>query len=120
MARSRASAKKAGSSFERLISDHLRDGLGIREIDRMPKQGSLDKGDVANVRDSYDRLIAVEAKNTAKMNLPQWAREAATEATNYGAHLGIIIHKRHGVADPGKQWVTMELDDLIRLLKKGE
>lgn len=117
MARSRASAKKAGTAFERLIADHLKRELGIQEIDRMPKTGALDKGDVSNVRDSHGRLIAIECKNTTKMSLPQWTNQAHTEATNYGAHLGITIHKRYGTAAPGSQWVTMTVDDLIKLIQ---
>lgn len=122
MARSRshASAKKAGSSFERLIADHLKEELGIQEIDRMPKAGALDKGDIANVRDSHDRLLAVECKNTAKMSLPAWINEAQAEAINYGAYVGIVVHKRHGVTDPGKQWVTLTVEDLIALLKQPQ
>ncbi|AKF27804.1 hypothetical protein YH66_09700 [[Brevibacterium] flavum] len=116
MARSRASAKKAGTAFERLISDHLKRELGIQEIDRMPKTGALDKGDVSNVRDSHGRLIAIECKNTTKMSLPAWTTQAHTEATNYQAHTGITIHKRHGTTAPGSQWVTMTVDDLIKLL----
>ena len=118
--RNRRSAKAAGSSFERLIADYLKTELGNPNIDRMVKSGSKDRGDIANVRDSHSRLIAVEAKNTAKMNLPAWTNEAQAEAENYGAHVGVVVHKRHGVGDPGKQWVTMELDDLIRLLKNGD
>ncbi|GAB3595318.1 hypothetical protein CFAEC_06110 [Corynebacterium faecale] len=102
MSRTRASAKKIGSSFERLVADHLRAGLGIREIDRMTKAGALDKGDIANVRDSHDRLLADECKNITKMSLPAWINEAQAEAINYGAHVGIVVHKRHGVTDPGK------------------
>ncbi|BAF54894.1 putative PDDEXK endonuclease [Corynebacterium glutamicum] len=117
MARSRASAKKAGTAFERLIADHLKHELGIEEIDRMPKSGALDKGDISNVRDSHGRLIAIECKNTTKMSLPQWTSQAHIEATNYAAHLGITIHKRHGTTAPGNQWVTMNVNDLIKLLK---
>ena len=116
MSRTRASAKKAGSSFERLIADYLRDTLGNPNIDRMVKAGALDKGDIANVRDSHGRLLAVECKNTATMSLPQWEREATAEALNYGAHAGVIIHKRRGTADPGEQWVTMTAETLTKLL----
>ena len=120
MARTRQSAKAAGSRMERMVADHLRDKLGIREIDRMPKTGALDKGDVSNVRDSHDRLLAVEVKNTTRQNLAGWMAEAHTEAENYGAHVGVVVSKRHGVGDPGKQWVHLELDDLIALLKGPE
>lgn len=116
--RSRRSAKQAGSSFERVIANHLQAELNQPAIDRAPKHGALDRGDIANVRDSHDRLIAVECKNAAKLALSGWMREAHTAATNYGAHTGVIVHKRHGVGDPGKQWVTMTVDDLIQLLKE--
>ena len=116
MSRTRASAKKAGSSFERLMADYLRAALDNPNIDRMVKSGSLDRGDIANVRDSHGRLLAVECKNTATMSLPQWEREATAEALNYGAHAGIIIHKRRGTADPGEQWVTMTAETLTKLL----
>lgn len=116
--RNRRSAKAAGSSFERLIADYLKTELDNPNIDRMVKSGAKDRGDIANVRDSHGRLIAVEAKNTAKMNLPAWTGEAAMEATNYGAHVGVVVSKRHGVGSPGKQWVHLTVDDLIKLLKE--
>lgn len=117
MTRSRASAKKAGSSFERQIADYLRDALSNPNIDRMVKSGSLDRGDIANVRDSHGRLLAIECKNTATMSLPQWEREATTEALNYGAHAGVIVHKRRGTAQPQEQWVTMTTETLTKLLQ---
>ncbi|WP_018296484.1 putative PDDEXK endonuclease [Corynebacterium lubricantis] len=116
MPRSRSSAKKAGATFERQIADYLRDELN-QPIDRLVKTGAKDRGDIGPLRDSKNRLIAVECKNTSKMALPQWVREAQAEADNYGAHLGIIIHKRHGSADPAQQWVTLTLQDLVKLLR---
>lgn len=116
MARSRASAKQAGARFERQVSDYLRDALNIREIDRMVKTGRDDKGDIANVRDSQDRLVAIECKNVRQQALPQWTREAQQEATNYQAHVGVVVHKRHGSGQMGEQWVSMTLDDLVKLL----
>ncbi|MGC2866005.1 hypothetical protein ACMG4H_14255 [Corynebacterium glutamicum] len=117
MTRTRASAKKAGASFERQIADYLCDALGNPNIDRMVKSGSLDRGDIANVRDSHGRLLAIECKNTTTMSLPQWEREATTEALNYGAHAGVIVHKRRGTAQPQEQWVTMTTETLAKLLK---
>ncbi len=104
--------------MERQVADYLRDELGNPAIDRMVKSGNQDRGDVGNVRDHLGRLIAVEVKNTAKMSLPAWTREAAVEAENYGAHIGVVVSKRHGVGNPGQQWVHMTLDDLIALLKE--
>lgn len=116
--RTRRSAKAAGARFERQVADYLRDRLDAPEIDRLVKTGTRDRGDIGNVRDSHGRLIAIEAKNTARMDLPAWAREAAQEAKHYGAHVGLVVHKRHGVGAPGQQWVTLTLDDLIHLIRK--
>ncbi|MDU0478368.1 hypothetical protein QVA66_03830 [Staphylococcus chromogenes] len=116
MARSRATAKQAGAKFERAIADHLRDHLDDR-IDRRVKTGATDKGDIANVRDSHNRRIVIEAKDYGGQLKPApWVAEAHTEATNDGAHVGIVVAKRRGVTAPGQQWVLMTLDDLIKLL----
>lgn len=116
MARNRQSAKQAGARFERIISDYLRDNLDDR-IDRKVRTGARDTGDVANVRDSHNRRICIECKNTTRPNLAGWIKEAHQEAHNDGAHVGVVIHKRHGKANPADQWVTCTLEDLIKLLK---
>lgn len=114
MARSRASAKAAGSKFERDIADHLANLVDDR-IDRRPKMGAKDRGDVGGVRVHGQRLV-LECKNTTRINLGTWITEAHTEAGNDDALAGVIVHKRHGVGAPGKQWVTMTVNDLIALI----
>lgn len=114
MARNRKSAKAAGSRFEREISDHLRDTVS-EFIDRKVKTGAKDRGDIANVR-AHGQRVVLECKNTSRLSLPQWIGEAHTQARNDEAAVGIVVHKRHGVGAPGKQWVTMTMDDLIFLL----
>ncbi|TFH57297.1 hypothetical protein [Glutamicibacter arilaitensis] len=114
MARSRASAKAAGSKFERDIADHLAKTVDDR-IDRRPKMGAKDRGDIGGVRVHGQKLV-LECKNTSRINLGTWITEAHTEAGNDDALAGVIVHKRHGVGAPGKQWVTMTVDDLIALL----
>lgn len=115
MARNRNSAKQAGARFERQIADFLRDNLDDR-IDRKVLGGAKDRGDIANVRDSHNRRIVIEAKNTTRMALAQWIREAHQEARNDNAHIGVVVHKRHGNANPADQWVAMTVNDLIQLL----
>lgn len=115
MARTRASAKKAGTAFERLVADYLATHVDDR-IDRRVKTGAQDKGDIANVRDSYGRKIVIECKNTTRLALGTWIREAHQEAINDRAHVGLVVHKRHGNAAPEDQWVTMTLTDLVALL----
>ena len=114
MARNRKSAKAAGARFEREIADHLRDNVS-EYIDRRVKAGAKDLGDLANVR-AHGQRVVVECKNTSRPSLSQWISEAHVQAANDEAAVGIVIHKRHGVGAPGKQWVTMTVDDLVFLL----
>lgn len=114
MARTRQSAKAAGARFERQIADHLRDNVS-EYIDRRVKTGAKDRGDISNVRSHGERVV-VECKNTTRTTLAQWIDEAHTQAGNDDAAVGVVIHKRHGVADPGRQWVTMTVDDLVFFL----
>lgn len=119
MPRSRASAKQAGSRFERVIADHLNDCLPGR-IDKQPRTGAKDKGDIAGVTTPAGHPIAVECKNVTRTQLASWIHEAHTEADNLGAAAGIIIHKRHGRSAPDCQWVTMTVADLVAILADKE
>jgi hypothetical protein len=115
MGRSRASAKAAGARFERLVADYLAKVLDDDRIDRRPKFGAKDRGDIGGVRVHGQRVV-IECKDTAKVSLPEWVREAQIEADNDDALVGVVVHKRHGVGAPGAQWVSMSLDDLIALV----
>ena len=119
MTRSRQSAKTAGTRFERQIADHLNARLPGR-IDRQPRAGAKDKGDIAGVTTPDGRPIAIECKNVTRTQLANWVHEAHTEADNLGAAAGIIIHKRHGRSAPDAQWVTMTVADLTAILANKE
>ncbi len=115
MTRSRASAKAAGTRHESAIAGYLAEHVDDR-IERRAKTGAKDRGDIAGLRASGGGRIVVECKDTARIDLGTWAREAETERGNDGAIAGLVIHKRHGVADPGAQWVTCTVRDLVALL----
>ena len=114
MARNRKSAKAAGTRFERATADYLAKHVDDR-IDRRPKTGAKDKGDIGNMRHMGGRIVA-ECKDSAKTMLGTWANEAEVERGNDDALVGLVIHKRHGKGHPGDQWVTMTLRDLAALL----
>jgi len=118
-ARSRKSAKTAGTAFERAVADHLRDHLDDR-IDRRVKAGAKDKGDISGVRDRDGERVVIECKDYAGQLKPaEWLREAEAERANDNAALGVVVAKRRGVSYPGDQYVLLTLDDLIQLLKEG-
>ncbi|WMI33004.1 holliday junction resolvase [Arthrobacter phage PeggyLeg03] len=114
MTRNRASAKKAGSSFERLVADYLATHVDDR-IDRRVKNGTKDRGDIAGLRHMGHRVV-IECKNTSKIALGGWATEAEVERGNDDALAGIIVHKRVGKGRPEDQWVTLTLGELVALL----
>lgn len=115
MSRSRASAKKAGASFERLVADYLRDNWDDR-VDRRVKTGSLDKGDIANFRVNNHRIV-LECKDETKYDFNNAVNEAQVEACNDGAVVGLAVVKRHGKAKPEDQFVVFTLSDFLKLLK---
>jgi len=116
MTRSRATAKKAGASFERRIADHLAAVLEDDRIDRRVKSGANDRGDIGGVRVHGQRLV-IETKNYGGRLMPgPWIAEAQTEAGNDDALAGIVIAKRRGTTRPGAQYVLMTVDELTTLL----
>lgn len=116
MGRSRQSAKQAGARFEREMADYLMEHVDDR-IDRRVKTGALDKGDIANVRTQNNERIVVECKNYGgRLEPAQWTREAEVERINDSALAGMVLAKRKGTAQPGKQWVICTVDDLVALL----
>jgi hypothetical protein len=110
-----------GASFERLVADYLNDKLvGIdhnRGVDRQIRTGAKDKGDIRGVY-VYGRPLAIECKNTNRLNLSGFVDEAEIERGNADAVAGVVVHKRRGrgKASMGEQYVTMTLADLVALL----
>lgn len=115
MSRTRATAKKAGAEFERLVADYLAAHVDDR-IDRRVKTGAKDRGDVGGVRTPHGHRVVVECKNSARLDLAGWLSEADIERGNDDALVGVVVHKRVGKAAPGVQYVTLTLDALIGLL----
>lgn len=113
--RSRSSAKSAGGRFERELADHLAAHIDDR-IDRRVKTGAKDRGDIGGLRAPHGGKVAVEAKNTAKVDLGPHHNEAEVERLNDDALVALLVHKRHGVGYIGRQWVTCTVDDLIALI----
>ena len=115
MARSRASAKAAGTRFERQVADYLAHGLDDDRIDRRVKAGAKDRGDIGGVRHLGARVV-VECKNTSRLEVGPWLTEAEVERVNDAATVGLVVAKRHGKGAPADQLVLMTLGDLVALL----
>ena len=119
MTRSRTTAKQAGTQMERLVAEFLSFRLADDRIERRAKNGSNDGGDITGVKTITGARVVIEVKNTHRDNLPAWIREAAVEAGNDDAPIGVVAHKKHGSANPADQYVSMTLETFARLLEGG-
>lgn len=113
-----SAAQRKGATFEKSIADYLATQLQDDRIERRVTNGNKDRGDIASVRLNGHRIV-IECKNQNRLNLAGWVEEARIEAGNDDAILGAVIHKRRGTAQPGEQYVTITVDDLITLLLGG-
>jgi hypothetical protein len=119
MGRTRASAKAAGSRFNRLVADWFK-GRGFPYAEVAPRWGSKDKGDVVNVRTPGGRNIVVEAKDYGGRYLVgEWLAEAEEERVNDSALACFVVAKRRGVTDPGSQVVFLTVRDLTAILTES-
>lgn len=117
MGRSRTSARKAGSDFERKIADALAAHVDDR-IDRRVKTGAADKGDIGGVRTHRGKRVVLELKDYGgKYCVGPWLDEAEAERINDDAEIGVVVAKRRGVIDPLQQVCFMTVADLIGLIE---
>jgi len=112
MSRNRASAKAAGSRFEREIADYLAVHVDDR-IDRRVKTGAKDRGDIGGLRHMGGRIV-LELKNYGgRLMAGPWIGEADVERGNDDALAGAVVAKRTGTTHPGSQFVLMTVDEYI-------
>jgi len=121
MTRNRASAKAAGSTFERQIADYLKIALNDTRIDRKVRTGAKDKGDIANVRTVQGGRVTLELKNYGgQFKVTEWLNEVEVERINDdNAEFGVVIAKRRGVTSPDKQVAFMTVETLAQLIGGG-
>jgi hypothetical protein len=60
--------------------------------------------------------VVIECKDVARLSLGTWVTESDIERGNDDALAGFVVHKRRGTSDPGDQYVTGTVRDLVALL----
>lgn len=96
MARTRSSAKAAGTSFETGCAKFLTEQLHTK-VTRMPKNGNRDIGDLYGVEFAGEPMV-VECKNPGKDSswlISGWWKETLTEAKNMDTEYGVLVVKRY-------------------------
>ena len=105
--------KAKGDAWERAVRDHCRDH-GFPWTERTRAGYERDHGDLHLVPGP---AVIGQAKNHARINLPEWLAQLAEQVTDCGAEHGFVVVKRRGVADPGRGYAVQELDAHLRLLR---
>ena len=120
MTRSRTTAKQAGTRFETQHVTWLAERLNDDRIERRRLSGTHDRGDVTGVRTITGARVVIEAKDWGgQIKVGPWLNEAAVEAANDDAPIGVVVFKRRGIGDPSQQGVLMTTETFARLLEGG-
>src|SRR4051812_9351144 len=93
-----------GTRFENLVLEGLL--KFYPDAHRLGKQGAKDKGDFW-LPGSVPMVIEAKAEASYAGKLSGWLAEAEVEAMHAGKPWGVVAHKRHGVGDPLRQYVTL-------------
>ena len=108
--------KTKGSQFETDVMKWLRKMGAIAE--RLTKAGAKDEGDIVTVIAGETYIL--ELKNTARLDLPEFWRQAEVEALNYAKARGIgevplhyVVVKRRN-AGIEKSWVVQDLTQWLK------
>ena len=109
--------KAKGTSFEKLVVDYMSEKLDDDRIERRVCFGAKDRGDVAGVY-LRGKLVVIECKNHARMELSAWLEEAEVERGNADADFAFVVHKRRGCGEKsmGGTYVTCTLETLCAVI----
>lgn len=114
-------SKRRGANFEIKLTEWWRSLHW--EAERISRKGNRDEGDVVVWYSDNDAII-IEAKNAARLSLPEWLKQANIEAARFAEHRShravtatpVVVVKRrnHGI---DKSYVVMELDTFEKFLR---
>jgi hypothetical protein len=113
VSRNRASAKKAGTSWETEIVRALT-AHGWPHAERRRLAGAQDKGDIAGIAG-----VCIEAKNTNRLDLAGAVDEARREGDNANARLAVAWIKRKGKASAEDGYVVMDGATFMRFMEEA-
>jgi hypothetical protein len=105
-----AANKAKGTLFERQVAEYLRVHAPFPSVERAPRWGSVDKGDLVNT-DPF----CFELKATKGIDLAGFMNEAVVEAQNAGREFPVVVIKRRQ-KPIAESYVVMRLEDWCDLV----
>ena len=104
------SAERArGNKAERDVAAFLR-AHGFGAITSRSAQGFQGGSDIVTTLP-----LAIEVKDHGRLDLAGWWRQAVENAGT--DDIPVVWHKRRGFASPGRWWVTMDGESLMRVFR---
>lgn len=103
-------SKAKGRSWENEICEWL-DPQIRQEPERRRLSGVNDRGDIAGIP-----KLVIEAKNAREYKLPDWLRQAVTEAVNAKADFGVVWMRLMGKPRADQGVILMRPEDFLKLL----
>ncbi len=107
-----ASSRRKGNRAEVEVVHVLREAGFAAETSRAARGGYQSGEDIVT-----DFPASIEVKNQTRLDLAGWYEQAKAQA--YGKP-AMVVHKRVGKGQAREWWVTMTLDDLLRLVEPWE
>jgi len=100
--------------MQQLVADYFKKWIND-DIEQRKLSGAQDRGDIAGVK-VHGQRIAVEVKNTARLDIASFLAEAEVERVNDSALAGVVVAKRTGKGRPEDQLVIMTLADFVAIV----
>ena len=107
-----AASRRKGSRAEVAVVHALRRAGWDADTSRNVLQGRRTGDDIV-----WDGPASIEVKDVVKTDLAGWLRQAQENA---GDRVGVVWHKKRGVANAEGWYVTMSGEDFLRLIGDGE
>ena len=106
-------AKARGTLFERQVADYFdQSGVFPHPVNRAPRWGSVDKGDLIGTGE-----VTFELKATKQMDLAGFLTEAEVESANAGTRWPVVVMKRRQKA-VDQAYVLMSAETFLSILSE--
>ena len=107
-----ATSRRKGSRAEVAVVHALRRAGWDADTSRNVLEGRRTGDDIV-----WDGPASIEVKDHAKLDLAGWLRQAQDNA---GDRVGVVVHKKRGVAEAEGWYCTLAFGDLLRLLDERD
>ena len=107
-----ATSRRKGSRAEVAVVHALRRAGWDADTSRNVLDGRRTGDDIV-----WDGPASIEVKDVTKLDLSGWLRQAQANA---GDKVGVVVHKKRGVANAEGWYCTMTFADLLTLIGDGD